>query len=161
MGYTVSHSYNLRIQFMDMMNVNRIKQEQNNTSQEDFPHNWNLSEIKMEQDDGLHINQENVDDQNEEFQIKENSILQWDDSPGDAQLKEKDKYSKAYTIPTHYKTDVETDGSDEGIQTLQTTQLDIKQETVDDQNEIFPIKQECILQWGDSPGDMEINEVSL
>ena len=41
---------------------------------------------------------------------------------------------------------------------LQNIQLDIKQETVDDQNETFKIKEECILQWDDSPCDVEITE---
>ena len=42
----------------------------------------------MEQDDGLHIKQENVDHQNATFQIKEECNLQWDDSPGDVQINE-------------------------------------------------------------------------
>ena len=32
----------------------------------------------------------------------------------------------------------------------------IKQETIDGQNETFRIKEECILQWVDSPGDIQI-----
>ena len=73
--------YDLRIQVMDMMNVNRIKQEVNNTSQRDFLNNSNLAESKKEQDHGLHIKQETVDDQNDTFQLKEECIVQWDDSP--------------------------------------------------------------------------------
>ena len=45
-----------------------------------FSHNWNLAEVKMEQNDGLRIKQETVDDQNEICLMKEECILKWDDS---------------------------------------------------------------------------------
>ena len=41
---------------------------------------------------------------------------------------------------------------------LQSIHLDIKQETVDDQNEAFRIKAECILQWDDSLSDVKIKD---
>ena len=70
----------------------------------------------MEEDDGLHIKKETVDDQNNTFQIKEEDILQWDDSPDDTevQIKEQRDCSKTSDF------------------------------ALDDQNETFLIKEESI-----------------
>ena len=142
---------------MDIINVNRIKQEKTNTSQQDIFHNWNLAEIKIQKEDGLHINLDSVEDQHETFQVKEEYVLQWDDLPGDAQIKEENNFSETRTFPIQCKTEVETYGSHKGIQTLENIQLDINQETVDDQNGKSQLTEKRFLQYDDSPGNVQIN----
>ena len=82
----------------------------------------------MEQDDGLHIKQESVNGQNETLQIKEECILQWDDSPGDVQIKEENDDSKTCTF------------------------------NADDQNETFQIKKECISQYDENSSILQLDD---
>ena len=131
-----------------MLNENLIKPEENSTSELNVTDNWDAALVKIEQDDCLFIKQQPVDDQNETFLTKSKNILKEDaikteqvegvcirQKPMDDQIKS----------ARHFQCDVSTEHDiDNGLY--------IKQDHVDNQNEIFTIK-ENILQSDNSPSE--------